>query len=73
MEYCLSTVLKGQSVLGGRLIMLECKDIPYIINLYKKFGFQKLEKNYANDELLQMIRVLDDDEIIEPKEDMITN
>ena len=53
--------------MGGRIIMLECKDIPYIINLYEKFGFQKLERNYEDDEFLQMIKILDADEIINPK------
>lgn len=67
MEYCLLTIFKGQAVLGGRIIMLECKDIPYIVNLYERFGFQKLERDYEEDELLQMIKILEDDEIIEPK------
>ncbi len=69
MEYCMEAIYKGQAVLGGRIIMLECKDIPYIINLYEKFGFQKLERDYSEDELLQMIKILSEDEIIEPKED----
>jgi predicted GNAT family N-acyltransferase len=68
MQYCLSTVFKGQAVLAGRIIMLECKDVPYIINLYKKFGFQKLEKDYDEDEHIQMIKILEEDEIIEPQE-----
>ncbi|HZK37757.1 MAG TPA: hypothetical protein VFC98_02605 [Clostridia bacterium] len=68
MEYCILLVLRGQATLGGRIIMLECKDIPYIINLYEKFGFQKLERNYEDDEFLQMIKILDADEIINPEE-----
>ncbi len=68
MQYCLSTVFKGQAVLAGRIIMLECKDVPYIINLYKKFGFQKLEKDYDEDEHIQMIKILEEDEIIEPQD-----
>lgn len=68
MEYCLLTLLKGQSILGGRIIMLECKDIPYIIELYENFGFQKLEKDYDEGELLQMIKILEEGEIIESKE-----
>lgn len=68
MQYCLSTVFKGQAVLAGRIIMLECKDAPYIINLYKKFGFQKLEKDYDEDEHIQMIKILEEDEIIEPQD-----
>lgn len=68
MEYCLWTIFEGQAVLGGRIIMLECKDIPYIIDLYERFGFQKLEKDYEKGELLQMIKILKDDEIIEQKD-----
>lgn len=68
MDYCLTTVFTGQAVLGGRIIMLECKDIPYIIDLYERFGFRKLEREYEENELLQMIKVLEDDEIIEPKD-----
>ena len=64
-EYCLATIFEGQEKLGGRIIMLECKDVPYLIRLYKKFGFDLLEKDYENGELLQMIRLLDEDEIIE--------
>ncbi len=67
LEYCLIALLKGQAYLGGRIIMLECKDIPYIISLYESFGFQKLEKEYGDEVLLQMIRVLQDNEIIESK------
>lgn len=67
MELCLSMVLKGQQVLGGRIVMLECKDIEPIINLYQKFDFRKLDKDHEKDELLQMIRVLESDDIIESK------
>ena len=65
MQYCFITLLKGQASLGGRIVMLECKDLPYIIRLYESFGFQKLEKEYEEGELLQMIKILEDDEIIE--------
>jgi len=65
MEYCLATILEGQSRLGGRIIMLECKDIHYLIKLYEKFGFNLLEKDYNENEFLQMIKILSEDEIIE--------
>ncbi|MCR6546604.1 hypothetical protein [Dehalobacterium formicoaceticum] len=68
LEYCLATILEGQVRLGGRIIMLECKNIPYLIDLYEKFGFKVLEKDYEKDELLQMIKILNEDEIIETKE-----
>lgn len=68
MEYCLATLLEGQVRLGGRISMLECKDIPYLIKLYENFGFQKLEKEYEESELLQMIKILEEDEIIKPQD-----
>jgi predicted GNAT family N-acyltransferase len=70
LEYCLATILEGQVRLGGRIIMLECKDEPYLINLYEKFGFNVLEREYEEGELLQMIKILEKDEIIEPKEEI---
>lgn len=68
MEYCLAKIFEGQLRLGGRIIMLECKDIPYLIRLYEQFGFNVLEKDYEDGELLQMLKILEEDEIIESKE-----
>jgi len=65
MDYCLSTLLDGQSRLGGRIALLECKNIQYLIDFYKDFGFEKIEKEYEEGELLQMIRILQEDEIID--------
>ena len=68
MQYCFAKLLEGQALLGGRIIMLECKDIPYLIELYEAFGFKKLEKDYEEGELLQMIKVLEEEELIERKD-----
>ena len=65
MQYCLSTLLDGQMRLGGRIILLECKDVPYLIEFYNQFGFIKLEKDYQKDELIQLIKILQEDELIE--------
>ncbi len=64
MEYCLNTLLDGQMRLGGRLVMIECKNISYLIEFYEQFGFKKLEKDYKKDELLQFIKILNQDELI---------
>lgn len=65
LEYCLATVLEGQALLGGRIIILECKNIPHLIGLYEAFGFNLVEKEYKENELLQMIKILTEDEIIQ--------
>ena len=57
--------MAGQVYLGGRVILLECKNIPALITLYEKFGFKIIEREYNDGELLQMIRVLGENEIIE--------
>lgn len=60
MQYCLSTVLDGQQILGGRIILLECKNTPYLVDkFYPKFGFKKIESDcQPNDELIQFIKVI---------------
>lgn len=68
MQYCLSTLFDGQAQLGGRVVMLECKDIPYLIDFYKQFGFIKLERDCQEDELVQLIKTLREDELIEKTE-----
>lgn len=65
MQYCLNMVLDGQMHLGGRIILLECKDIPYLIDFYGQFGFCKLEKDYQDDDLIQLIKVLHEEDMIE--------
>jgi predicted GNAT family N-acyltransferase len=65
MQYCLSTLLDGQMRLGGRIVMLECKDIPYLICFYEQFGFIKLDRDYQEGDLIQLIKILREDEIIE--------
>ncbi len=65
MQYCLSTMLEGQIRLGGRIFMLECKNTPYLLAFYEKYGFHKIEKDYDKNELLQLVRILHDEEIIE--------
>ena len=52
--------------------MLACKDNTYLINLYEKFGLNVLEREYEDGELLQMIKILEEDENIEPKEVFIS-
>lgn len=65
MQYCLNTLLDGQQRLGGRIIMLECKDIPYLIKFYGNYGFTRLDRDYNEDEFIQLIRILKEEDYIE--------
>ncbi|HOO34193.1 MAG TPA: hypothetical protein PLB99_13755 [Thermotogota bacterium] len=64
MQYCLNTVLDAQQNAAGRVIMLECKDEPKLISFYNRFDFDRVERDYSENELIQMIRVLSDKEIV---------
>lgn len=46
---------------GGRLIFLECKNIPKLIDLYKKYGFNIFKTNISSkgDELIVMFKAID--------------
>lgn len=43
--------------------MLECKNVPYLLELYKKFGFNVIDKDYKDNELLQLVRIFNEEEI----------
>lgn len=64
MEYCFGKIFDGQEILSGRIIALECKNIPYLIEFYEQFGFARIEKDYEKDELQQLIRILSEDELL---------
>ncbi len=62
----MSTVLDGQARLGGRVILLECKNIDYLVKIfYPAYGFKKIEKEYGVNELIQFIKVLSENELIQ--------
>lgn len=64
MQYSMSTLLDGQNRISGRVVLLECKDIPYLVEFYNKFGFTKINREYSNNELIQMVKILSEEEII---------
>lgn len=57
-----------QMALGGRVVYLECEDIPVLIDFYKRNGFVEFdtrdldsdETNLRGDYLVQMLRYLND-------------
>lgn len=65
MQYCLNTLLDGQMRLAGRIITLECKDVPYLVEFYSQFGFLKIERDYEENELLQFIKILNENELMQ--------
>ncbi len=46
---------KAQALVGGRVILLECEDIPALIEAYQKAKFEYLQKQ----KLVQMYMVFD--------------
>ena len=62
MQFCLNSILDAQQKVAGRLVILECKDEPKLIEFYNRFDFKKVEKNYSEDEFIQLIRVFSKEE-----------
>ena len=65
MNFCINTIFEGQHKLGGRIIMLECKNVDYLKEFYSKFGFSEINSEKpSDDQLLQFIKVLSEDDLI---------
>lgn len=63
-KYCFDRIFKGQECLGGRIVMLECKNIDYLKRFYEKYGFKLIDRNYKDNELLQYIKIFNEEEIM---------
>ena len=48
-------ILEAQNAVGGRVLLLECEDIPRLIKAYEKCGFEILQ----TDDFVQMYRFVD--------------
>ncbi|MCL1998175.1 MAG: hypothetical protein FWG65_05335 [Turicibacter sp.] len=53
---CLSAIVDVQRIVGGRYAMLECMEIPKVVEFYRANGFEVLQK--ADDKYLRMIKKL---------------
>ena len=56
-DICLDMVYQVQKMIGGRFVLLECRDIGKVVSFYKKYGFQSLQYD-ESDKYLQMVRRL---------------
>ena len=56
-DICIETVYMAHKIIGGRFVLLECRDIEKIVLFYKRNGFQSLQYD-ENDKYLQMVRRL---------------
>lgn len=63
LEICLSKILEGQKILGGRIIMVECKKNPNLIDFYEHADFVLTTKDFEKEDLLVFHRILHEKEI----------
>jgi len=64
MAYCMAAIYQGQHYLGGRIIILECKNNAYLKTFYERHDFNLLEKDYQKDELLVYTKIIDEKELL---------
>ncbi len=63
-ELCLSKIYEGQRIIGGRIIMVECKPEPKLIEYYKNEGFVLINAESNDGNYKMLYRVLQEEEII---------
>ena len=63
------TVAQGQRIFGGRVVYLECEDVPSLIKFYERNGFVRFGQRAPSGEekdklknhvLVQLLKYLDD-------------
>ncbi|BAP62579.1 GNAT family protein [Methanococcus maripaludis] len=60
LEDCLDQLYEANGIVGGKLIIIECKESEKLIEFYERNGFRYLQKVQTpnNGELVQMIKLL---------------
>ena len=53
LEYALSAISVAEEIVSGRVVHIECRDIPKVISFYEENGFKVLRQD-PNDGLVQM-------------------
>ena len=56
LDKCLRAIIDVQRIAGGRYTMIECAEIPKVVQFYKNNGFEVLRK--IDDKYLRMIKKL---------------
>jgi len=57
LEYALSVISVAEEMVGGRVVYIECRDIPNLISFYEKNGFKVLRSD-PDDGLIQMYCII---------------
>lgn len=55
LDYAYQVFAEAQTLIGGRVILLECEDSAGLVTHYERHGFERLQSNG----LLQMVRIFD--------------
>ncbi len=67
LKIAIEKVSEGQKILGGKIVYLECEDIPFLIDFYSDNGFCEFDKRHLKTEeqchlntpyLVQMLKYL---------------
>jgi hypothetical protein len=56
-DICMETVYRAQRIIGGRFVLLECREIEKVVSFYSRQGFESLQYD-KSDKYLQMVRRL---------------
>ncbi|MDR1329124.1 MAG: hypothetical protein LBK23_05950 [Oscillospiraceae bacterium] len=54
---CMNMIYQVHTLIGGRYVLIECRDIDKVVGFYRGSGFKALQTD-KNDDYLQMVRRL---------------
>jgi hypothetical protein len=57
LEYALSAISSAQEFVGGRVVYIECRDLPKVISFYEQNDFKVLRRD-PDDGLIQMYCII---------------
>jgi len=57
LEYAMSAISSAEHLVGGRVVYIECRDIPKLITFYESNGFKLLRRD-PDDALIQMYCII---------------
>ncbi|AGL03226.1 hypothetical protein Desgi_3940 [Desulfoscipio gibsoniae DSM 7213] len=60
MEYALGVIGQTSELVGGRIVLIECRHIDYLVNFYRRNGFNDYdnEPDLDGNSMIQMIRLI---------------
>jgi hypothetical protein len=55
-DHSIAVINSAQEKVGGRVVLVECENVPYLLEFYKKLGFKVIRED--TDKYVQLIKLI---------------